>query len=199
MAVKSSGARKAIDNDVIAIFSVNDRVVYPGHGVAKINRIVEKIVGRDVIRFFELKFIHKEMTVLVPTTNLSSVGIRPLSSTVYITHVFNFLAEPTKEISPYELTASNWNKRNKEYQMKIRKGDLLELSEIYRDLKTIAQQKELSFGEKSLLQQTEMLIAEEISIVEQVGEEKILSLLRSSFNRITPRQMSYGSEKMRML
>jgi RNA polymerase-interacting CarD/CdnL/TRCF family regulator len=66
-------------------------------------------------------------------------------------------------------------------------------------LKTIAQQKELSFGEKSLLEQTEMLIAEEISIVEQVGEEKILSLLRSSFNKIPLRAMSYSSEKVSML
>jgi CarD family transcriptional regulator len=201
MAVKSSGAHKVIDkgDPSIALFSVNDRVVYPGHGVAKINRIVEKVVGPDVVRFFELRFVHKEMTVLVPTTNLSSVGIRPLSSSIYIHNVFSFLSQPPKEVSPYELTASNWNKRNKEYQMKIRKGDLLELSEIYRDLKTIAQQKELSFGEKSLLQQTEMLIAEEISIVEQVGEEKILSLLRSSFNKIPLRAMSYSSEKVSML
>lgn len=200
MVVKSSGARKVVNkgNSAIALFSVNDRVVYPGHGVAKINRIVEKIVGRDIVRFFELKFLQKEMTVLVPTTNLTSVGIRPLSSVSHITHVFELLAQPVKEISPYELTASNWNKRNKEYQMKIRKGDLLELSEIYRDLKNISLQKELSFGEKSLLQQTEMLIAEEISIVEQVGEEKILSQLRSTFTRMTPRPTSYA-EKAKMM
>jgi len=202
MTVKSNETHKATEhkNQFIAMFSVNDPVVYPGHGVAKINRIVEKTVGREVVHFFELKFLHKEMTVLVPTTNLSSVGIRPLSSTSHITHVFKLLAQPSKEVSPYELTASNWNKRNKEYQMKIRKGDLLELSEIYRDLKTIARQKELSFGEKSLLQQTEMLLAEEISIVEKVGEDTILSLLRSPFNKVVPRPLlSYGTEKVRTL
>lgn len=199
MAVKGGARALAHSDDIVSMFSVNDQVVYPGHGVAKINRIVEKVVGREIVLFFELKFLHKEMTVLVPTTNLTSVGIRPLSSVARVTHVFSLLAQPTKEISPYELTASNWNKRNKEYQTKIRKGDLVELSEIYRDLKTIARQKELSFGEKNLLHQTEMLLAEEISIVEKVAEEKALSLLRSTFGQTMPYMPISSHEKMTML
>lgn len=167
----------------VKAFSVNDRVVYPGHGVARINRIVEKNVGKESVHFFELKFLHKEMTVLVPTTNLPAVGIRPLSSPTLVHKLFRVLAQPAREIPFYELTASNWNKRNKEYQTKIGRGDLIELSEIYRDLKNIARQKELSFGEKNLLQQTETLLAEEISVVSRVEEDKALNLLRSSCSK----------------
>lgn len=166
----------------VKIFTLNDRVVYPGHGVARINRIVEKVVSKEIVHFFELKFLNKDMTILVPTTNLDSVGIRALSSASLISNMFKVLSRPVKDSLEYELMVSNWNKRNKEYQNKIRKGDLIELSEIYRDLKHIARQKELSFGEKSLLQKTETLLVEEISVVEQVGEEKALSLLRSSVN-----------------
>ena len=166
-------------------YSVNDRVVYPGYGVARISSLVKKAVGVDTLEFFELKFLNKDMTVLVPVTNPEAVGIRPLSPMKRVSNVFQILAEPAREISPYELTASNWNKRNKEYQNKIRRGDLIELSEIYRDLKHISQQKELSFGEKTLLQQTEMLLAEEISLVEQVVPEQAVSQLRSHF--ISPR------------
>jgi CarD family transcriptional regulator len=166
-------------------YSVNDRVVYPGYGVARIACVVKKAVGVDTIDFFELKFLNKDMTVLVPTTKLTSVGIRPLSPMAQVTTVFQILSQPAREISPYELTASNWNKRNKDYQSKIRRGDLIELSEIYRDLKHISQQKELSFGEKNLLQQTETLLAEEISLIEQVEEEMAVTQLRASF--ISPR------------
>jgi CarD family transcriptional regulator len=166
----------------VKIFAVNDRVVYPGHGVARINRIVEKAVSTEIVHFFELKFLNKEMTVLVPTTNFESVGIRPLSPLTLINNVFKVISRPVKDSFEYELMVSNWNKRNKDYQNKIRKGDLIELSEIYRDLKHIARQKELSFGEKNLLQKTEMLLAEEIAVVEQVGEEKALLRLRSSIN-----------------
>ena len=166
-------------------YTVNDRVVYPGHGVAQISAVVKKSVGVDSVEFFELKFLNKDMTVLVPVMSPEAVGIRPLSPAKRIHNVFEILAEPAREISPYELTASNWNKRNKDYQSKIRRGDLIELSEIYRDLKHISQQKELSFGEKTLLAQTETLLAEEISLVEQVIPEQAVSQLRSHF--IAPR------------
>lgn len=174
------------------MYHVSEKVVYPGHGVAIVNRILEKIVGGQVTAFYELKFINKDMTVLVPTNNSSSVGIRSLSSTDKIDDIFKLLAQPDKKISNYELTASNWNKRNKEYQNKLRTGNLKDISEIYRDLKYIAQQKELSFGEKNLLNQTESLLAEEISIVKKVNEEQALEHLRALFAIVEKNRTVYN-------
>src|SRR5690348_1952666 len=101
------------------MFNLDDKVVYPGHGVAKISRIVEKMVGGAATCFYELEFLNKEMTILVPMYSLTSVGIRKLSSCENINAMFKLLAEPPAKLN-YELTASNWNKRNKEYQGKIR-------------------------------------------------------------------------------
>lgn len=164
------------------MFSIDDKVVYPGHGVAKINRIVEKKVATTIVQFFELRFLNKDMTILVPTRNVASVGIRKLSSRERISAVFKLLAEPIdyKKVTP-DLAASNWNKRHKEYQCKLRTGDLQEICQIYRDLNHIAQQKELSFGEKNLLTQTENLLVEEISLVNMTAEDKTTEHLRSIF------------------
>jgi CarD family transcriptional regulator len=63
----------------------------------------------------------------------------------------------------------------------LRTGSLDEIGNVYRDLKSIATQKELSFGEKTLLQQTESLLAQEISIVTQMNEDKAVECLRSFF------------------
>lgn len=161
------------------MFSVNDKVVYPGHGVAKINRIVLKKMGETDVQFFELRFLNKEMTILVPLGNILSVGIRRLSSYENISSIFKFLSEPIPTVTG-EVAVSNWNKRNKEYQGKLRTGNLLEIGRIYRDLAHMAQQKELSFGEKHLLQQTESLLAEEIALVTKMGQEKATEQLRSS-------------------
>ena len=90
----------------------------------------------------------------------------------------SFLA-PARKINYTEFTASNWNKRNKEYQIKLKSGDLKDLSEIYRDLHYIAVYKELSFGEKHLLQQIEGLLVEDILLVEELGQEKTIEHLRS--------------------
>ncbi len=148
----------------VAMFTRNEKVVYPGHGVAIISSIIEKKIAGRVLQFFELRFLNKDMTILVPTDNAISVGIRPLSSTEYINDIFKVLAQPVI-IKQLEAVVSNWNKRNKEYQGKLRTGNLLEISAIYRDLRHIEINKELSFGEKNLLQQTESLLVEEIAIV----------------------------------
>lgn len=161
------------------MFCLNEKVVYPGHGVAKVNRIVTKIVTGKEATFYELTFLNKDVTVLVPTNNAESVGIRPLSSIEHIKDVFKILTAPARRINQYEFTASNWNKRHKEYQFKLRKGNLQDLSEIYRDLRYIATQKELSFGEKNMLHQIEALLVEEISLVQQLGQEKTIEHLRS--------------------
>lgn len=161
------------------MFSVYDKVVYPGHGVAQIQRIVEKNVSGVMIAFYELTFLHKDVTVLVPTNNAVMVGIRPLSSQESIKDIFLILSGPSQRMAQYEFTTSNWNKRNKEYQLKLRTGSLKELSEIYRDLRFIETQKELSFGEKNLLHQTEHLLVEEISLVQQSEHEKTTAQLRA--------------------
>ena len=121
------------------MFSVNEKIVYPGHGVAIISQRLEKNVAGHKVRFFELAFLNKDMTILVPVASLDSTGIRSLSSIKSIDDVFNMLSQPTTK-DVHELTASNWNKRNKEYQCKLRTGSLQEIGRVYRDLKFISTQ-----------------------------------------------------------
>ena len=160
------------------MFTLNEKVVYPGHGVAEVSCIVEKIVGGSVTKFLELKFFNKDMTILVPMDSSISVGLRRLSSRESVKAVMKILSEPVRICSDNSI---NWNKRNKEYQFKLRSGDIYEICKIYRDLKYISSRKELSFGEKDLLHKTESLLAEEISIVNNEGEDKTIQCLRSNF------------------
>jgi len=146
------------------MFTRNEKVVYPGHGVAIISCVIEKKVAGRLSQFFELRFLNKDITILVPTDLATAVGIRHLSSVEYIKKIFNLLAQPTM-VKQLDSNVSNWNKRNKGYQTTIRRGDPLEICQIYKDLRNIEINKELSFGEKSLLQQTESLLIEEIAIV----------------------------------
>jgi len=162
------------------MFAPHDKVVYPGHGVATIQRIIEKKIGSSTVQFFELRFLNKDMTILIPTENATAVGIRRLSSTEHIDGLFVLLAEPATELN-CDMTASNWNKRNKEYQCKLRTGSLREICVIYRDLRHLSTYKKLSFGEKNLLQQTELLLIEEISLVTLIEHEKAAERLRSIF------------------
>lgn len=160
------------------MFSLDEKVVYPGHGVARIRRkVTKKVAGQETL-FFELEFLNNNMKVLVPQQNLISVGIRQLTSGNHVDTIFKTLAEPAPT-SVLDVSNVNWNKRNKRYQEDIRQGSLEAICKIYRDLRWMALFKELSFGEKILLQQTETMIAQEISLVRNVDENKAVEELRA--------------------
>jgi len=161
------------------MFALNQSVVYPGYGVARVNNIIERSVGAHVEHFYELKFLHKEMTILVPVDTLSSVGLRPLSHSVCVDMVFKLLADSLLVGVCAEGVVVNWNKRNKKYQALLRSGDLVEISKIYRDLQHLARTKDLSFGERALLAQTEILLAEEIAMISHALPEHIIAQMRS--------------------
>lgn len=162
-------------------FSLNDKVVYPGHGVASICKVFSRSVAEQKITFFELQFQNKDMTIMVPSDKLEEVGVRALSSVSKINIMLATIAEPDEKAKTFEPTATNWNRRKKEYQNKLSTGSLEDISEIYRDLKHISKFKELSFGEKNLLLKTEALLAEEISAANKVDEDKAVERLRSLF------------------
>lgn len=170
------------------MFSLMQKVVYPGHGVAYIARILKKQTGDGVVEFYELAFLNKEMTILVSQACATQVGLRPLATPAGVSLWLPLLLEPARRLGSHEFTASSWNKRNKEYQNKLRRGDFKELLEVYRDLSAIAQTKNLSFGERNLLTKTENLLAEELALIENIEPAAALLVLRSYAER-TPKVM----------
>lgn len=164
------------------MFLLNEKVVYPGYGVAIINRLVERLVLGKKTNFFELKFYSKDMTVLIPEDRLESIGIRKLSTTKELAAMYDKLGMFDVHDIITEHNASTWNKRNKEYQAKLRSGQLFQISAIYKELQLIALDKELSFGERNLFNQIEFLLIEEISAVKQnEATEDIRLKLRTPF------------------
>ncbi len=149
------------------MFLLNEKVIYPGYGVAIINRLVDRLVLSKKTNFFELKFYNKDMTVLIPEERLESIGVRKLSTLKELAQMFDHLSKFDVRDIVTEHNASTWNKRNKEYQCKLRSGQLFQIASIYKELHLIALDKELSFGERNLFNQIEFLLIEEISTVKQ--------------------------------
>lgn len=167
------------------MFELNDKVVYPGHGVAFVASLDEKHVSGATITFYKLNFLYKDMTILVPIHSLPTIGVRYLSDPKIIKKTLKELdANPKKRFEELDLSPSGWNKRSKDYNMKMQSGALKDIISIYCDLMHIRLKKELSFGEKSLLQSTEDLIVQEI--IEVLGKDRTdaLQRLRDPFKRL---------------
>lgn len=167
------------------MFKQDDKVVYPGYGVAVVEDIIEKIVGGGPILFFKLSFLFKDMTILVPSYNVKTIGIRYPSDKATIDLAIQELEnKPERQLDSIDFTPSGWNRRQKNYQLKIQSGILIELVKIYRDLMYVSKQKELSFGERALLQSTEELILQEIQLVRETDKSDIVQELRSPFRKL---------------
>lgn len=165
--------------------NVHDKVVYPGHGVAEVEEISEKLIGGNRVSFAKLVFLFKDMTILVPMYNLAAIGVRLPSTQVDIDTVFLELRKaPVRKLDVLDFTPSGWNKRHKEYQNRIQTGNIMEIAKIYRDLMHTSQHKDLSFGERALLQTTEELLAQEIQVVKNNERELVVQELRIPFKQI---------------
>ncbi|MCF7800183.1 hypothetical protein K9L05_02105 [Candidatus Babeliales bacterium] len=166
------------------MFNLADEIFYPGHGVALIEELSLKNISDIQITFFKLKFLYKDMTIWVPISNIQNLGIRFLTNKDEIDNHIKALYNSTNKILHFvDFTPSGWNKRHKEYQLKIQRGKFADLINIYKDLMLISQQKDLSFGERGILQTVEELLSQEIQSVTGKDKDFILSELHAPFKQ----------------
>ncbi len=166
-------------------FKINEKVVYPSHGVAVVEDIIEKHVGGSPMQFYKLSFLYKDMTVLIPVNNTGQTGVRKLN----LPHVIDAaLAEYSVSVmqqryNDLEILPVVWSKRQKDYQARLQAGDFVSVLGIYQELSYIGQHKELSFGEKTLLQTTEEILAQEMMIVKNIDRSAALECVRAPFKQ----------------
>ncbi len=149
-------------------FKVGDVAVYPAHGVGKVHSIEEREIAGSKQQFYIFKIIDSGMTIMVPTGNVRNVGLREVVNSKEIEAVYDILKE--RDISINEQT---WNRRYREYMDKIKTGSIYEIAEVLRDLMLLRYEKELSFGERKMLDTARGLIIKELAIAEENEEEEI--------------------------
>ncbi len=148
-------------------FKVGDNAVYPGHGVGKVVSIETKeILGTHHI-FYSVQIIETGMKIMIPQKNVKSVGLRPIISKEEATQVVNILKE--KEV---KFDNQTWNRRYREYMDKIKTGSVFEIAQVLRDLFLLKVDKDLSFGERKMLETARNLLLAELSLA--TSQEKLL-------------------------
>lgn len=179
-------------------FKINEKLVYPAHGVAVVEDVIEKMVSGRSLAFYKLAFLYKDMTILIPVNNCEQTGVRQLSALVDIDGALAALQEriAKQEFVTVDVSPSGWNKRNKDYQNRVQNGDFAVVLDIYQELMHIAQNKDLSFGEKTLLQTTEELLAQELMVIKAIDRGDALELLRAPFKQFVISYTSLHSQTM---
>lgn len=158
------------------MFHKGDKAVYPGHGVGVIESIETKQISGKAQSFYILRFVDNGMTIMVPEDNVKSAGLRTVIRKIDARKVIEILKD--REIT---LDNQTWNRRYREYMEKINTGSIYEIAEVLRDLHLLRDEKELSFGEKKIMDTAKNLLVKELAIARDVKESDILKEIRTIF------------------
>ncbi len=157
-------------------FKVGDNAVYPSHGVAVIKKIDEKMIAGAKKQFYVLQVLENEMTIMVPTDNAEASGLRPIVGKKEIGNVYKILREKNVKVDN-----TTWNRRYRECMEKIRTGSVYEIAEVLRNLYILKHNKDLSFGERKMLDHAKQLLIKELSIAKKTDEQTIATELDEIF------------------
>ena len=158
-------------------FKVGDKVVYPHHGAAVIE-------GTDTItmpdggknKYFVLRMTHGDLTLKVPTDRAEEIGMRYPISKEDVEDVFEVLAK--KDVRE----PTNWSRRFKNHQEKLKSGDVYQVAEVVRNLALRDKGKGLSTAEKSMLERARSILVSELSFALNVSEEEALAKLSAGLD-----------------
>ena len=161
------------------IYSVNNYVVYPKHGVGKIVSIDSAKIGNIEITFYKV-FIEKEkLTLSIPLNQQSN--LRYVSSINQINKAITILKGKPR------IKRTMWSRRAQEYEQKINSGKLYDLAEVVRDLNkktdVIAEQ---SYSERQLFEKAYDRLKSEFEVViKDKAQLKMDKALKREVNAIT--------------
>ena len=104
---------------LVADFKVGEKVVYPAHGVGVIESLQVRNVSGTQKKFYMLRIVDSEMTIMIPTENVQTVGLRRIIGRDMVSKVYKILREKKVEVDQ-----QTWNRRYREYTEKIKTGSV---------------------------------------------------------------------------
>ena len=158
------------------IFSVNDHVVYPKHGVGRITSIEKAVIGDIDINFYKVFVERDKLTLTIPINQQSS--LRSISSTHQINKCISILKSKPK------VKRTMWSRRAQEYEQKINSRKIYELAEVVRDLNkntnTIADQ---SYSERQLFEKAYDRLESEFEAVLKITKDDVKKKMNKALGR----------------
>lgn len=147
-------------------FKVGDKVVYPHHGAAVIERREKKNAFGEEREYLVLRLAYGDLTLMVPTENVEEVGLRDVINDEEVEEVFAVLGKKEARMP------TNWSRRYKNHVEKLKSGDIYQVAEVVRNLSIRDKDKGLSAGEKRMLTRARQILVSELTFAIGVSEEE---------------------------
>ena len=148
------------------MYNVGDKVVYPHHGAGTVVKKEKREILGQSREYLTIQILHNDMTVNVPSENAEKVGLRKVIDEDMVQVVLKALTGGGTQMP------KNWNRRFKHNRDKMKTGDILELSEVVRNLSLRDHEKGLSTGEKQMFVKAKKILASELMYAMELDEEE---------------------------
>ncbi len=148
------------------MFDVGDKVVYPHHGAAVVERREEREVFGQRREYLVLKLAYGDLTLMVPADNVDEVGLREVINDEEVEEVFAVLRKKEARMP------TNWSRRYKNHVEKLKSGDIYQVAEVVRNLSIRDRDKGLSAGEKRMLTRARQVLVSELTFAIGVSESE---------------------------
>lgn len=158
------------------MFKVGDLAVYPAQGVGVIEAIEEREMMGNIQSFYIMKILGSNMKIMIPLESAKAVGLRGVISAREIPKIYEILKD--KDII---IDKQTWNKRYRDYLEKIKTGSVYEVARVLRDLCILKLDKDLSFGERKMMDTARNLLIKEISVASKSEESKVEKAINDLF------------------
>jgi CarD family transcriptional regulator len=158
-------------------FKLNEFVVYPAHGVGQIVAIEEQEVAGFKLELFVISFSKDKLTLRVPTSKVSGVGMRKISDPDTARRSLEILTGRAR------VKRTMWSRRAQEYESKINSGDINAIAEVVRDLYRSEAQPEQSYSERQLYEAALDRMVREIAAVQKSNEIDALKTVEAQLQK----------------
>ena len=158
-------------------FVEGDHVVYPTHGVGRVERIATEEIAGHKLELIHITFEENRMTLRVPVAKARSAGLRKLATRKMFDEALTVLRGRAR------IKRTMWSRRAQEYEAKINSGDPLSIAEVVRDLHRNAGQPDQSFSERQIYEAAMDRLAAELAALDQtektVAATKLVDYLKT--------------------
>jgi len=141
-------------------FAEGDYVVYPTHGVGKVERIATEEIAGHKLELIHITFEENRMTLRVPVAKARTAGLRKLATRKLFDDALALLKGRAR------IKRTMWSRRAQEYEAKINSGDPMAIAEVVRDLHRNAGQPDQSFSERQIYEAAMDRLAAEMAALD---------------------------------
>lgn len=152
-------------------FQAGDFVVYPTHGVGRVERVGPEEVAGHRLDLIHVSFAENRMTLRIPVGQARAAGLRRIATADALAEAMETLQERPR------ISRIMWTKRAQGYLAKINSGDLRSLAEVVRDLQSAGDGSGTSFSQRNLFELAIDRLGAEVAVASQADKAATIGRL----------------------